>query len=35
MVCSHCLINNSFGYLNQTVYLADMLQSFWHTAEDN
>ena len=35
MLCSHCPINDSSGYLHITVYLAVMLQASWHTAEDN
>ena len=34
-VCSHCPINDSSGYLHNTVYLAVMLQGSWHTAESN
>ena len=33
MLCSHCPINDSSGYLHITVYLAVMLQASWHTAE--
>ena len=33
MLCSHCPINDSSGYLNNTVYLAVMLQASWHIAE--
>ena len=35
MWCSHCLINESSGYLNITVYLAVILQASCHTAEGN
>ena len=35
MLCSHCPINDSSGYLHTTVYLAVMLQASWHTAEGN
>ena len=35
MLCSHCPINDSSGYLHNTVYLAVMLQASWHTAEGN
>ena len=35
VLCSHCPINDSSGYLHITVYLAVMLQASWHTAEDN
>ena len=35
MLCSHCPINDSSGYLHTTVYLAVMLQTSWHTAEGN
>ena len=32
VLCSHCPINDSSGYLHMTVYLAVMLQASWHTA---
>ena len=35
MLCSYCPINDWYGYLHITVYLAVMLQASWHTAEDN
>ena len=35
MLYSHLPINDSSGYLNITVYLAVMLQAFWHTEEGN
>ena len=35
MLCSHCPINDSSGYLYTTVYLAVMLQASWHTKEHN
>ena len=35
MLCSHCPVSDSSGCLHITVYLADMLQAFWHTAEAN
>ena len=34
-LCSHCPINDSYGYLHITVSLAVMLQASWHTAEGN
>ena len=33
MLCSHCPINDSSGYLNNTVYPAVMLQASWHISE--
>ena len=33
MLCSHCAINDSSGYLHTTIYLAVMLQVSWHNAE--
>ena len=33
MLCSHCPINDSFGYLHTTIYLAVMLQASKHNAE--
>ena len=35
MLYSHCPINDSSGYLHNIVYLAVMLQAFWHTVEGN
>ena len=35
MLCSHCPINDSSGYLHITAYLAVMLQASWHTGEGN
>ena len=35
MLCSHCPINDSSGYLHTTVYLAVTLQASSHTAEGN
>ena len=35
MLCSHCPINDSSGYLHNTVNLAVTLQAYWHTAEGN
>ena len=35
IVCSHYPINDSSGYLNNTVYLTVMLQASWYTADDN
>ena len=35
MLCSHCPINDSSGYLHNAVYLAVILQASWHTAEGN
>ena len=35
MLCPHCPINDSQGYLHNTIYLAVMLQASWHTAEVN
>ena len=35
MLYSYCPINDSSGYLHNTVYLAVMLQASWHTAEGN
>ena len=35
VLCSHSLIKDSSGYLNNTVYFAVMLQASWHIAEDN
>ena len=35
MLCSHCPINDSCGYLHNAVYLAFMLQASWHTVECN
>ena len=35
VLCSHCPINDSSGYLHIIVYLAVMLQASWHTAEGN
>ena len=34
-LCSYSPINHSFGYLNNTVYLAVMLRVSWNTAEGN
>ena len=33
MLCSHCPVNDSSGYLYSTDYLAVMLQAHWHTGE--
>ena len=35
MLCSLFPIKDSFGYLHTTVYLAGMLQAYWHSAEGN
>ena len=35
VLCSHSPINDSSGYLDDTVYPAVMLQAPWHTGEDN
>ena len=35
MLCSHFPINDSSGYLHNTVYLAVMSRASWHTAEGN
>ena len=35
MLCWHCPINDSSGYLPNAVYLVVMLQASWHTAESN
>ena len=35
MMCSHCPVDDSSGYLHTTVYLAVMLKASWHTAEGN
>ena len=32
MLCLHSPINDSYGYLHITIYLAVMLQASWHTA---
>ena len=33
MLCSHCPVNDTSGYLYNTDYLAVMLQAHWHTGE--
>ena len=33
MLYSHCPVNDSYGYLHTTFYLAVMLQASWHNAE--
>ena len=35
ILCSHCPISASSGYLHNTVYLTVMLQASWYTAEGN
>ena len=35
LMCSHCPINDSSGYLHITIYLAVMLQASGHIAEGN